>query len=153
MRPQSTAQGETMALKVSRNDAWTVTIEDRAGGAADKLEALAKAGADLEMVFARRTPEQPGRGVLFVAPVKGGKVTKAAQEAGFSKPDNIHGVRIEGGDKPGLGAKITRALGNAGISIRGMTAIAIGTKFISWIACDSADDAAKAVAALKKLKA
>jgi hypothetical protein len=140
-----------MAIKVTRSDAWTVTIDDRAGGAADKLEALAKAGADLEMVFARRTPEQPGRGILFVAPVKGAKVVKAAQEAGFAKPDNIHGVRIEGGDKPGLGAKISRALGNAGISFRGMTAIAIGSKFLSWIACDSADDAARAVAALKKV--
>jgi hypothetical protein len=140
-----------MAIKVTRSDAWTVMIDDRAGGAADRLEALARAGADLEMVFARRTPEQPGRGILFVAPVKGAKVVKAAQEAGFAKPDNIHGVRIEGGDKPGLGAKISRALGNAGISFRGMTAIAIGSKFLSWIACDSADDAARAVAALKKV--
>jgi hypothetical protein len=140
-----------MAIKVTRSDAWTVMIDDRAGGAADKLEALAKAGADLEMVFARRTPEQPGRGILFVAPVKGARVVKAAQEAGFAKPDNIHGVRIEGGDKPGLGAKISRALGNAGISFRGMTAIAIGSKFLSWIACDSADDAARAVAALKRV--
>lgn len=140
-----------MAIKVTRSDAWTVMIDDRAGGAADKLEALARAGADLEMVFARRTPEQPGRGILFVAPVKGAKVVKAAQEAGFTKPDNIHGVRIEGGDKPGLGAKISRALGNAGISFRGMTAIAIGNKFLSWVACDSADDAARVVAALKKV--
>jgi hypothetical protein len=142
-----------MAIKVSRSDVWITTIDDRAGGAADKLEALAKAGADLELVFARRTPEQPGKGILFAWPIKGAKVAKAAQEGGFGKPENIHGVRIEGGDKPGLGAKITRALGNAGISFRGMTAIAIGSKFISYVACDSADDAAKAVAALKKLKA
>jgi hypothetical protein len=60
-------------------------------------------------------------------------------------------VRIEGGDKPGLGAKITRALGRAGISFRGLTAIAVGTKFVSYVACDSADDAAKAVAVLKKI--
>ena len=50
-----------------------------------------------------------------------------------------------------LGAKIARALGDAGISIRGMSAIAIGKKFVSYIACDSAEDQAKAVAALKKL--
>ena len=140
-----------MAIKVSRSDVWTAMIDDHAGGAADKLEALAKAGANLEMVFARRTPEQPGKGILFAGPIRGTKVLKAAQEAGFAKPDNIHGVRIEGGDKPGLGAKITRTLGNAGISFRGMTAIAIGAKFISYVACDSAEDAAKAVSALKKL--
>jgi hypothetical protein len=140
-----------MALKVSRSDVWTVMIDDRPGGAAAKLEALAKAGADLELVFARRMPEQPGRGILFAGPIKGKKVVAAAQEAGFTKSDSIHGVKVEGGDKPGLGAKITRALANAGISFRGMSAAAIGTKFVSNIAVDSAEDAAKAVAALKKL--
>ena len=141
-----------MALKVTRGDIWTATVDDRAGGAADKLDALARAGANLEMVFARRTPEQPGKGILFAGPIKGAKAARAAQEAGFSRPDNIHGVRIEGGDKAGLGAKITRALGDAGISFRGMTAIVIGRKFVDYIACDTAEDVAKAVAALRKLR-
>ena len=140
-----------MTLKVTRIEMWTATMNDRAGGAADKLEALAKAGASLEMVFGRRTPENPGQGILFVSPVKGAKAAKAAQEAGISKSDAIHAVRIEGADKPGLGAKITRAMGNAGVSFRGLTAIAIGRKFISYVALDSAEDAAKAVAALKKV--
>ena len=139
-----------MALKVTKAEVWSAMLVDRAGGAADKLEALARAGADLELVFARRTPEQPGSGILFVSPVKGAKATRAAQEAGLAKTDTIHWVRIEGGDKPGLGAKITRALGNAAISFRGLSAIAIGTKFISYVALDSADDAARAVAVLKK---
>ena len=139
-----------MALKATKAEVWAATIEDRAGGAAEKLEALAKGGADLEMVLARRT-DQPGQGVLFATPVKGAKVVKSAQEAGFGKPGNIHSVRIEGTDKPGLGAKIARALGNAGINFRGMSAVAIGTKFISYIACDSAEDADKAVSLLKKL--
>lgn len=140
-----------MALKVTKADIWAATIEDRPGGAADKLEALAKAGANLEMLLARRT-EQPGQGVMFVTPVKGAKATKAAQEAGFGKPQNIYSVRIEGGDKPGLGAKIARALGDAGVNFRGISAVAIGRKFISYIACDSAQDQAKAIAALKKLR-
>ena len=140
-----------MALKVTRIEMWTATVNDRAGGAADKLEALARAGANLEMVFARRTPENPGQGILFVSPVKGAKATQAAQGAGIAKSDTIHAVRIEGGDKPGLGAKIARAMGNAGVSFRGLTAIAIGKKFISYVALDSAEDAAKAVAALKKV--
>jgi hypothetical protein len=140
-----------MALKVTKADIFAATIEDRAGGTADKLEALSKAGANLEMVLARRT-EQPGQGVLFVTPVKGAKATKAAQEAGFGKPQNIHSVRIEGGDKPGLGARISRTLGDAGVSFRGISGVAIGRKFISFVACDSAEDQAKAVAALKKLR-
>src|SRR5919106_3495886 len=137
-----------MALKVTKAEVWAVTIEDRPGGAAEKLEALAKGGANLEMLLARRT-EQPGQGVMFVTPVKGAKTVRAAQEAGFGKPENIHSVRIEGGDKPGLGAKIARALGDAGINFRGVSAVAGGRDFISYIACDSAEDAAKAIAALK----
>ena len=119
-----------MALKATKAEVWAATIEDRAGGAADKLEALARAGANLEMLLARRT-EQPGQGVMFVTPVKGAKAVKAATEAGFGKPDSIHSVRVEGGDKPGLGAKIARALGEGGRDFRGVSAVTIGKKFIS----------------------
>jgi hypothetical protein len=141
-----------MALKVSKADVWAATIDDRAGGAADQLETLSKAGANLEMLLARRTAEQPGKGVMFVTPLKG-RAMRAAQDAGMGKPANIHSLRIEGGDKPGLGSKIARALGDAGINFRGMSAIAIGKKFVSFVALDSAEDQAKAIAALKKLKA
>ncbi|MGH8691227.1 MAG: amino acid-binding protein [Burkholderiales bacterium] len=141
-----------MALKVSKADVWAATIDDRPGGAAEKLDALSRAGANLEMLLARRTPEQPGKGVLFVTPLRG-KALKAAQEAGMGQPQAIHSVRIEGGDKPGLGAMIARALGDAGINFRGMSAIAIGKKFVSFIALDSAEDQARAIATLRKLKA
>ena len=140
-----------MAIKASRHDVWMAVIDDRAGGAADKLEALARAGADLEVVFARRTPEVPGQGVLFASPIEGAKVTRAAQEAGFKRSETIHGVRIEGGDKPGLGAKIARALAESGISFRGMNGMAMGKNFLSFVAVDSAEDAAKAVKVLRKL--
>lgn len=140
-----------MTIKASRNDVWMAVIDDRPGGAAEKLEALGRAGADLEVVLARRTPEHPGQGVLFAGPIEGAKVVRAAQEAGFKKAENIHGVRVEGGDKPGLGGKIARALAEAGISFRGMQGCVIGRNFISFIALDSADDAAKAVKILRKL--
>jgi hypothetical protein len=141
-----------MALKATKADVWAVSIDDRAGGVADKLETLAGAGANFEMVLARRTPENPGRGMLFATPIKGARATRAAQDAGMGKPETIHSVRIEGVDRPGLGAKITRALGDSGISFRGISAVAIGRKFVSYVACDSAEDQARAIAALKKLK-
>ena len=139
-----------MALKVSKADVWAATIDDRPGGAAERLDALSKAGANLEMLLARRS--EPGKGVMFVTPLKG-KAAKAAQEAGMGQPPTIHSVRIEGGDKPGLGSKIARALGDAGINFRGMSAIAIGKKFVSFVALDSAEDQARAISTLKKLKA
>ena len=141
-----------MALKATKAEVWAIRINDRAGGVADKLEPLAKAGANFEMVFARRTPEKPGKGMLFVTPVKGSKVSRAARKAGLGKPRSIYSVRIEGGDSRGLGAKIVRALGDAGISFRGITGTAIGKKFVSYLACDSAKDQAKAVTTLRKLK-
>ena len=140
-----------MTIKVSRGDVWMAVIDDRAGGAAEKLEALAKAGADLEVVFARRTPEHAGQGILFAGPIEGAKVTRAAQEAGFKRSDTIHGVRIEGTDKPGMGAKIARAVAESGISMRGMNSMAIGKNFLSFLALDSAEDAARIVKTLRKL--
>jgi hypothetical protein len=140
-----------MAIKASRNDVWMAVIDDRPGGAAEKLEALSRAGADLEVVFGRRTPEHPGQGVLFAGPIEGAKVVRAAQEAGFRKSETIHGIRIEGGDKPGLGGRIARALAEAGISFRGIQASVIGRNFISFVALDSAEDAAKAVKILRKV--
>ena len=140
-----------MAIKASRNDVWMTVIQDQAGGAAQKLEALARAGADLEVVFARRTPEHPGQGILFAGPIEGAKVTRAAQEAGFKRSDTIHGVRIEGGDKPGMGAKLARAIAESGVSMRGMNSMAVGKSFLSFLALDSAEDAARIVKALRKL--
>jgi hypothetical protein len=140
-----------MGLKVSKAELWSATIDDRAGGAADTIEPLSKAGANFEFVFTRRTPEQPGKGIMFVTPLKGTKVVQAAQAAGFGKTANIHSVRIEGTDKPGITAKVLRTLASAGINLRAHSASAVGRKFVSYVALDSAEDAAKAASLLKKL--
>lgn len=140
-----------MKLKLSRADLWNAVIEDRAGAVADKFDPLVQAGANFEFVFGRRTPEDPGKGTLFVFPVKGAKVTRAAREAGFAKPDNVHSVRIEGRNRAGAGAKIAHALADAGISFRALSATVLGTKFVCYFALDTADDALKAISVLKKL--
>lgn len=140
-----------MALKATKVEAWTATLDDRPGGGAEKLEALAKGGANLEFVFMRRTPENPGRGVMFATPLKGAKAKRAAQDAGFMPSADIHFVRVEGGDKPGLGSRMTRALAGGGISFRALSATALGRKFVSYLALDSAEDATKAVSLLRKV--
>jgi hypothetical protein len=141
-----------MALKVTREDTWAAKIEDRPGGLARKLKALAEGGVNLEMVIARRSPERPGQGVVFVAPVKGVKQGRAAVAAGFAKADSLHGVRAEGPDKPGLGARITQALAEAGVNLRGLSAAAIGRKCVVYVAVDTAADAASAAGVLKKIE-
>ena len=79
----------TMKFKVSRADMWSATIEDQPGGAARVLDPVAKAGANFEFAFARQAPELPGKGLLFVLPVKGAKVLQAAQAAGLAKAEGI----------------------------------------------------------------
>ena len=140
-----------MKLKVSRTDTWASTIDDRPGGLADKLDALAAAGANLEFVIARRAPEQRGNGVVFVTPLKGAKQVKAAQAAGFQKTASLQSLRVEGLDKPGAGAKLTKALAEAGINLRGFSAAALGKRYVTHLALDTARDAAKAAAVLRKL--
>ncbi len=140
-----------MKLKVSRTEMWTATIDDRAGGAADVLEPLAKAGASLEVLISRRAPNQPGKGVVQVSPIKGAKALRAAQEAGFAKSETAHRLRIEGGDKPGVCSKMTRALAEAGISFRSLSAAALGTKFVAYLSLDTEEDATKAAGVLRKL--
>ena len=140
-----------MALKVSKAEVWTTTIEDRTGGAADKIEPLTRAGANFEFVFARRTPEQPGRGLCMVAPVKGKKVVAAATATGFTRALDITALRVEGGNKAGSAARMTRALAEAGLSFRGLSAAAVGTKFVGYVAFDNAGDAELAAKVLRKV--
>jgi len=139
-----------MALKVSKVDVWTTTIEDRSGGLGEKVAPLAEAGANFEFVFARRTPENPGKGLAMVYPVKGGKVVKAALAAGWEKSTTISALRIEGGNKAGVGAKMLKSLSDAGISFRGLSAAAVGRTFVCYVALDSVDDATRAAAVLRR---
>ena len=140
-----------MALKVTRVDVWAASIEDQPGGLAVKLEELAAAGAQLEFVVARRAPDQPGTGVVFVTPLTGAAQIRAAKKAGFAKSSSLHSLRIEGPDAPGLGAKITRALADAGVNLRGLSAAAIDGQCLVHLAVDTSADAGKAARILKKL--
>ena len=139
-----------MKLEVVREDVWAAGIEDRPGGLAEKLEVLAQAGVNLEFVIARRSPEKPGTGVVFVTPVKGAQQVKAARQAGFDKTASLHAVAIAATDKPGLAAKLTRYLAEAGINLSGFSAAAIGRRATFHLAFDSAADANKAMRRLKQ---
>jgi hypothetical protein len=87
----------------------------------------------------------------MVSPVKGKKVEAAAAAAGFVRAPGISALRVEGGNKAGSAARMTRALADAGISFRGLSAAAIGTRFVGYVAFDSAADAERAAKALRKV--
>jgi hypothetical protein len=140
-----------MALSVSRVDVWAASIEDRPGALSDKLVALANAGAQLGFVIARRMYDQPGNGVVFLTPLKGPAQIQAAKKAGFVKTLSLHSVRVEGPDKPGAGAQLTQSLAQAGINLRGLSAAAVGKRFVAYLALDDAPTAMKATRILKQL--
>jgi len=139
-----------MKLKLSRVDVWAAEIEDKPGGLASKLLTLANAGVNLEFVISRRA-EKEGTGVVFVSPIKGAKAVRAARAAWFDKTSSLHCLRVQGPDKAGTGARITAALAEAGINLRGLSAAAVGKQFIMYIAFDSDQDIKKSAGVLKKL--
>jgi hypothetical protein len=139
-----------MAYTVKKVDVWAGEIADRPGGLADKLSGLSNAGAKLEFIIARRAPDKPGTGVFFLCPIKGAKERRAAQEAGLSTTDTLNSVRVEGPDRAGLGAKMTSALADAGINLRGISAAALGRRAVTYLAFDSGTDAETAIRVLKK---
>jgi hypothetical protein len=140
-----------MKIKVTEVEVWAANVEDRPGGLTEKLLPLAIAGARLEFIIARRAPEQPGKGVVFVTPLKGVKQVKAATRAGFVQTGSLHSVRIEGTDQPGLAATMAKALADAGINLRGFSATVIGKRFIVYLALDTVDDGEEALRVLRKL--
>ncbi len=140
-----------MAIQVSKVDVWAGPIADSPGGLSKTLDALAEAGASLEFVIARRRPEKPERSVVFLAPVRGPKQIRAARKAGLSKAAGMYSLRLEGPDKPGLGARISDAIAEAGINMRGLSAAAIGRKSVVYFAFDTDADVKMASRALKKM--
>jgi len=139
-----------METIVERVDVWAANIEDKPGGLAGVLAALRDVGADLQFIIARRAPQEPGRGVVFVTPLQGDREIAAAAEVGFNVTQTLHSVRVVGRDRPGAAAELTQKLADGGINLRGFSASVLGNQFIAYIAVDSLDQADKAIGILTK---
>ena len=141
-----------MELIVESVDVWAASIKDEPGSLSSKLKGLAQAGADLDFIIARRAPEKPGTGVVFVTPLQGDKEEAAAADSGFSVTNSLNSVRVEGENKPGFAAEVTEKLAQVGINLRGLSAaVSGGATFILYLALDTAEDAAKAMEILQQL--
>jgi hypothetical protein len=138
-----------MALKVQKVEVWAAELRDEPGGLSDVLGAIANAGGNLECVLARRDPSKPGRGELFVTPLKGGqRLMDNARSAGFG-PANLPTLRVEGPDVPGLGARLTEAIAAVNVNLRGVTAVAQGRTFVAYFGFDNDGDADVAMRAIQ----
>ena len=137
-----------MAYEITKEDVWVGTIEDRAGALAEKLQAVSRVGVNLEFVIARRAPETPGTGVVFMAPFRREDSVRGALQAGLSQWTTASTLRIEGPDRPGLGALITSTVASEGVNLRGFSAAKLGERSAFYLALDSVVDADKASEAL-----
>jgi UTP:GlnB (protein PII) uridylyltransferase len=140
-----------MSLKIGKVEVWAGDIVNKPGMLARVLEALAAAGASLEFVVARRVSENTGR--VFVAPLTTAKQRKAAADVGLVRAARMNSLRIEGPDKPGLGARLTRAIADAGINVRGCSAAALGKKSVCYLAFASEAEAQAAAKVVRRAAA
>lgn len=130
-------------------DVWVASLDDKPGALANKLAALAEAGADLGFIIARRAPDKPGTGVVFVTPLRGDKEIDAATEEGFAVSTHLHSIRVEGKNEQGIAARITRKVGEAGLNLRGFSGAVLGTQYVLHLAFDTADSAQNAIGLLQ----
>jgi len=133
---------------VEHVDVWAATIEDKPGELAHALAELREAGADLQFIIARRA--EPGKGVVFVTPLRGDREIAAAALVGFNVAYTLHSVRVMGHDRPGVAAELTQKLAEGRINLRGFSLSVIGTQFLAYAAVDSLDDANKVIEILGK---
>lgn len=126
---------------VESEEVWVAGLDDKPGSLGQKLAALSEAGVDLDFVIARRSPEKPGAGVVFVTPIRGDREVRAATMAGFAVTRHLHSVRVEGLNAAGMASQLCQQIGAAGINMRGFSGAVIGTRYVAHVGVDSAEDA------------
>lgn len=137
-----------MAYKVSTVEVWAGDLLNRPGTLARALEALSVAGAQLEFIVARRVTANTSR--VFVAPLRNTRQKKSAEAVELRKADGMHVVRIEGPDRAGLAARISRALADHDINIRGVSGATIGRKTVLYFALQTAETAKLAMKEIRR---
>lgn len=137
-----------MSYSIKPVDVWAVDVVNRPGRLARVLEGLAQAGAMLEFMIARRASATTSR--VFVAPLTTARERKMAADLGLTRAAGVHAVRIEGPDRPGLGAAMTRTLSDHDLNLRGASAAAIGRKALFYFSFDSVNDQKAAIGLLRR---
>src|SRR5262249_29996071 len=99
-------------------------------------------------VVGYREPGQ-SQAVVELYPVSGAKASAAASRSGLG-PAAQTSLLVSGDNKAGVGHRMARALGEAGININFLVAQASGKKFSMVVGFDSEADAANAIGLIKK---
>ena len=142
-----------MSFKLDRVHVWAGEVLDQAGGVAQKLQLLAQAGANLEYIYTRRTPDKPGTGILYVAPITGPLAVRAARSAGLHETDHPVVMRVEGDNSLGLAHRLTQKWASEGLSLHGLTMSVLHDRFVGYVSFDTVSEANRAAAILGDLGA
>lgn len=140
-----------MRFRLDRVHVWAGEVEDQAGGVAAKLAPLAEAGANLAFIFTQRRADQPGKGVLYVAPLTSADQIKAAKHVGMHEVHDPVVIRVEGDNEAGLAYRLTREWAKASISFTGLSMVVMNGKFVGYAAFDSSHDSNRAAEILADL--
>lgn len=138
---------------VERVSVWSASLMDKPGGLSNILKCLDEAGVDLDFIIARRAPEDPGSGIVFVSPLRGDREVRAASTLGFAISGSIAAVRVEGENEPGAAARLTDMIAEAEINMRGFSGAVVGGRHITYIGFDSPGDANKAASIIREAEA
>lgn len=141
-----------MAVTIKKVALWRHEVDNKPGMLVAALEPLAAAGTDLHIVMGYRYPGNESRAAIELYPVSGKKATAAAKAAGLTV-SSIPTLLVEGDNKAGLGAATAKALAEAGINLSFLVAQVIGRKYSALFGFETARDASKATALLKKATA
>jgi len=137
-----------MPYRVTKEHVWVGVIPDRPDALGEKLRALRDGGLNLELILARRG--EAGQGLMFIAPLRTLEEIAAAEKAGLKRASTMKIIRVEGPNVPGLAAKITTILAEAGLNIREYAAAALGERCVTSVAFDDDGDLDRAREILQK---
>jgi hypothetical protein len=117
----------------------TVILEDRPGTLADMLEALGKAGINIE--GACGYPIE-GKGIIHILVEDVAAARRTLEEVGIEVGDEREVLVLEVEDRPGAGGEVARRIANAGVNV---DRFYMATNNRSVIAVDDLDKARAAL--------
>lgn len=138
---------------VERVDVWSASMTDKPGGLSNILKCLDEVGVDLDFIVARRAPEDPGKGIVFISPLQGDREVRAASTLGFAISGSIAALRVQGENEPGAAARLTDLIADADINMRGFSGAVVGGRYIAYIGFDSPGDANRAARIIQEAEA
>lgn len=137
-----------MALKSSRVEYYTITVQGNIAESSELLNTIAGAGVDF--LAYKATPLGQNRTRLSLFPMDGSKLTAGALKAGLKLEGPCSAVIITGDEEPGALAEIFRKLSQAGVQVEESSGIAHINGGYGVVLQMGQEDCDRAMAALDK---